>query len=91
MKRSLSKYIWLIATAVIFIYTAVVTVRNMVVIIRINSRVSRLEEQYDLYRSRVDQDSSLLERIKYDEYLEQFAREKFHMQRANEYIYIVED
>ncbi|MBR5334361.1 MAG: septum formation initiator family protein [Alistipes sp.] len=91
MKRSLSKYIWLIATAVIFIYTAVVTVRNMVVIIRINSRVSRLEEQYDLYRSRVDQDSTLLERLKYDEYLEQFAREKFHMQRANEYIYIVED
>ena len=63
----------------------------MVVIIRINSRVSRLEEQYDLYRSRVDQDSTLLERLKYDEYLEQFAREKFHMQRANEYIYIVED
>ena len=91
MKRSLSKYIWLIATAVIFIYTAVVTVRNMVVIIRINSRVSRLEEQYNLYRSRVDQDSTLLERLKYDEYLEQFAREKFHMQRANEYIYIVED
>lgn len=91
MKKSLSKYIWLVATAVIFIYTAVVTVRNMVVIIRINSRVSRLEEQYDLYRSRVDQDSTLLERLKYDEYLEQFAREKFHMQRANEYIYIVED
>ena len=91
MKKSLSKYIWLVATAVIFIYTAVVTVRNMVVITRINSRVSRLEEQYDLYRSRVDQDSTLLERLKYDEYLEQFAREKFHMQRANEYIYIVED
>ena len=91
MKKSLSKYIWLVATAVIFIYTAVVTVRNMVVIIRINSRVSRLEEQYDLYRSRVDQDSTLLEHLKYDEYLEQFAREKFHMQRANEYIYIVED
>ena len=26
-----------------------------------------------------------------DEYLEQYAREKFHMQRPNEYIYIIEE
>ena len=91
MKRSLSKYLWLGLTAVIFIYTAVVIVRNLVVIVRVNSRISNLEEQYDLYRSRVDQDSTLLEQLKYDEYLEQFAREKFHMQREDEHIYIVED
>ena len=91
MKRSLSKYLWLGLTAVIFIYTAVVIVRNLVVIVRVNSRISNLEEQYDLYRSRVDHDSTLLEQLKYDEYLEQFAREKFHMQRADEHIYIVED
>ena len=72
MKRSLSKYLWLGLTAVIFIYTAVVIVRNLVVIVRVNSRISNLEEQYDLYRSRVDQDSTLLEQLKYDEYLEQF-------------------
>ncbi len=91
MKRSLSKYLWLGLTAVIFIYTAVVIVRNLVVIVRVNSRISNLEEQYDIYRSRVVQDSTLLEQLKYDEYLEQFAREKFHMQRADEHIYIVED
>ena len=91
MKRSLSKYLWLGLTAVIFIYMAVVIVRNLIVIVRVNSRISNLEEQYDLYRSRVDQDSTLLEQLKYDEYLEQFAREKFHMQRADEHIYIVED
>ncbi len=91
MKQSLSKYLWLGATAVIFIYTAVVTVRNLVIIVRVNSRIARLEKQYDLYRGRIDQDSTLLEQMKYDEYLEQFAREKFHMQRANENIYIVED
>lgn len=91
MKQRLSKYLWLGVTAVIFIYTAVVTVRNLVIIVRVNSRIARLEKQYDLYRGRIDQDSTLLEQLKYDEYLEQFAREKFHMQRANENIYIVED
>ena len=91
MRRSLSRYLWLGLTTVIFIYTAVVIVRNLVVIVRVNSRISNLQVQYDLYRSRVDQDSTLLEQLKYDEYLEQFAREKFHMQRADEHIYIVED
>ena len=62
----------------------------MVVIIRINSRVSRLEEQYDLYRSRVDQDSTLLERLKYDECLEQFARETYRMHAPNEDVYVIE-
>ena len=90
MKRSMSRYLWLGLTAVIFIYTAVVIVRNLVVIVRVNSRISNLEEQYDLYRSRVDQDSTLLEQLKYDEYLEQYARERYHMQRPDEYIYIVE-
>lgn len=74
----------------IFIYTAIVTVRNLVTIYRVNSRISRLEEQYELYRNRIEQDSTLLERLTYDEYLEQYAREKFHMQMADEYIYIVE-
>jgi predicted GTPase len=32
-----------------------------------------------------------LEKKKYDEYLEQYARENFHMQRADELIYIVEE
>ena len=89
--RSLSKYLWLGLTAVILFYTAIVTVRNLIVIVRVKSRISNLEEQYDLYRGRVEQDSILLEHLKYDEYLEQFAREKFHMQRADEYIYIIED
>ena len=90
MKTSVSKYFWTSLTAVIFIYTAVVTVRNVITIFRVNSRISRLEEQYELYRSRIEQDSTLLEHLNYDEYLEQYAREKFHMQKADEYIYIVE-
>ena len=90
MKFGASKYLWTGLTAVVFIYTAVVTVRNLITIVRVNSRISRLEEQYDLYRARIEQDSTLLERLNYDEYLEQYARERFHMQKSDEYIYIVE-
>ncbi len=82
---------WQVLTAVIIIYTAMLTVRNLVRMVKIQSRISLLEDQRDFFQQRISEDSTLLERLNYDEYLEQYAREKFHMQRPNEYIYILED
>lgn len=89
--RQWSKWIWRGVTAVILIYTAALTVRNLIIIVKVHHRIARLEEQRDHFRTRITEDSTMLERLKYDEYLEQYAREKFHMQRPNEYIYIVEE
>ena len=58
--------------------------------ISLNHRIGLLEEQRDMYQARITEDSTMLERLNYDEFLEQYARERFHMQRENEYIYIVE-
>ncbi|MBR2169992.1 MAG: septum formation initiator family protein [Alistipes sp.] len=91
MGLNISKRIWQCVTAVIFIYTAVLTVRNLITTIKMRHRISRLEEQRDHYRARIEEDSTMLERLNYDEFLEQYARERFHMQRSNEHIYIVED
>ena len=88
---NISKRIWQCVTAVIFIYTAVLTVRNLITTIKMRHRISRLEEQRDHYRARIEEDSAMLERLNYDEFLEQYARERFHMQRSNEHIYIMED
>ena len=90
MKAKFSKKVWFGVTAVIFIYTATLTVRNLFTFIRTESRISDLEEQYDYYRDRIREDSTMIERLNFDEYLEQYARERYHMQRPNEYIYIVE-
>jgi cell division protein FtsB len=65
-------------------------VRNLVTVISLRHRIGLLEEQRDLYQTRITEDSTMLERLNYDEFLEQYARERFHMQRANEYIYIIE-
>ena len=91
MASGLSKRVWQVLTAVIILYTAVLTVRNLVRMIKVQSRIALLEDQKDYFRGRIAEDSTLLERLNYDEYLEQYAREKFHMQRANEYIYVLED
>ena len=91
MASGFSKRVWQVLTAVIIVYTAVLTVRNLARMIKVQSRIAVLEDQKDYFRQRIAEDSTLLERLNYDEYLEQYAREKFHMQRANEYIYILED
>ncbi len=90
MSKGWSRKVWFCITAVIFIYTAVLTVRNLVAFFKTEHRISRLEAQRDHYRNRIREDSTMLERLKYDEYLEQYARERYHMQRPDEYIYIVE-
>ena len=90
MRDKIGRYVWLTITAVICVYTAVLTVRNLVSVISLRHRIGLLEEQRDLYQSRITEDSTMLERLNYDEFLEQYARERFHMQRANEYIYIIE-
>lgn len=91
MDRKVSRKIWLGITAVIFVYTAVLTVRNLITVIKVEHRIGRLEDQQEMFRQRIEQDSTILERLKYDEYLEQYAREKFHMQRSDEHVYIMED
>ena len=92
MDRSkITKRVWQCLTAAVFIYTAVVIVRNLITIVRVNYRISEMEDHRDLYQARITEESTMLEHLKYDEYLEQYAREKFHMQRPNEYIYIIEE
>lgn len=82
---------WFSVTAVIFLYTAVLIVRNLITFFRTERRIAELEVQHDYYLERIRQDSTMIERLNYDEYLEQYARERYHMQRPNEYIYIVEE
>lgn len=86
----ITKRIWLCLTAVVIIYTSLLIVRNLMTIIRVDHRTRQLEAERDHYQARITEDSTMLEQLNYDEYLEQFAREKFHMQRPNEYIYIIE-
>ena len=65
--------------------------RNLFTMIKVRHRTSRLEEQRDHYRARIQEDSVMLAQLNYDEFLEKYARERFHMQRPNEFIYIIEE
>lgn len=91
MSLQLGKRFWIVATATIFILSAMVVGRNAVHAVKIKRQVNALAREEQYYRSRIEQDSTLLEQLRYDDYLEEFARENFQMQRADEHVYILKE
>lgn len=85
------KRFWIGATLFIVAFTLFIVGRNVVHAIRIQRQINALIRQQEALRVRIDADSTLLEQLRYDEYLEEFAREHFRMRRSDDYVYIVEE
>ncbi|MBE6211090.1 MAG: septum formation initiator [Rikenellaceae bacterium] len=89
MKVKLGDRFWITITTAIIVFTFVVVVRNLVTVVKTYHRINLLEREKEIYEKRIAEDSTLLENLQYDEYLEQYAREHYHMQRRNEDVYII--
>lgn len=76
------KKFWIAATAVIVVVTLFVVGRNLLHAVKIKRQINALEREREFYRARIEQDSTLQERLRYDDYLEEYAREHYHMQAA---------
>ena len=81
---------WIAFTVVVSMFTLYFVAGNIINIIRLHSRMSALGREKKRYLQSIEADSTLIERLKYDEYLEAYARERFHMQRPDEDVYIIE-
>lgn len=85
------KRFWIITTSIIILFTVFVVGRNLLHTVKIRHEISLLEREKELYEQRIERDSVLLERLRYDDYLEEYARERYRMQRRGEQVYIVEE
>lgn len=85
------KYIWIVATAFILVFTLMVAGRNTVHTVKIKRQIRALARERERFREKIARDSALLERLRYDDYLEEYARERFRMHRRDEQIYILEE
>ena len=74
----------------IILFTLVVIGRNLITVVKVHHRIRLLKREKAMYEERIAKDSTLLEQLQYNEYLEQYAREHYHMQRRNEDVYIME-
>lgn len=91
MKIRIGRRFWILLTAGIVVFSVFVIGRNALHAVKIKRQINVLERQYDFYVEKIAQDSTLLERLRYDDYLEEYAREHYHMQRRNEHVYILEE
>lgn len=91
MKIQLGRRFWIVLTAVIVVFSIFVIGRNALHAVKIKRQINTMEREREFYVDKIVQDSMLLERLRYDDYLEEYAREHYHMQRRNEHVYILED
>ena len=87
--EKIKKYFWMALTLVAGVFSVSVIVQNLWHARTISRQINLLETEQAVYRRSIAEDSTLLERLKYDEYLEQFAREQYRMQRSNEKVFII--
>lgn len=91
MKIRPGRKFWIAATAIIVVLTLFVVGRNALHAVKIKGQINALLREELFYRERIAQDSTLVEQLRYDDYLEEYARENYHMQRRDEHVYIVEE
>ena len=91
MKIRPGRKFWIAATAIIVVLTLFVVGRNALHAVKIKGQINALLREKLFYRERIAQDSALVEQLRYDDYLEEYARENYHMQRRDEHVYIVEE
>ena len=91
MRFEVGRKFWIAATAIIVVLTLFVVGRNALHAVKIKGQINALLREELFYRERIAQDSALVEQLRYDDYLEEYARENYHMQGRNEHVYIIRE
>ena len=73
----------------VILLTLLAAGRNLIHALKIRGQIKELEQEKALYEEKIVRDSTLIERLKEDDFLEQYAREHYHMQRKGEKVYII--
>ena len=91
MKFQFGRGFWIVLTAVIVVFSLFVIGRNALHAVKIKRQINALTRERSFYVEKIAQDSALLEQLRYDDYLEEYAREHYHMQRRAEHVSILEE
>ena len=74
----------------IIIFILLITVfdkNNLIEVWKLNQQLNELESQRDYYQQKITQDSTILENLKDDAFLERYAREHYLMKRQGDNLY----
>ncbi len=86
-----TKRFWIIAVFIAVVVMIFLSGSYIVECFRLRREISALEDQIEMYRDKIAEDSIMLENLKYDEYIEAYAREHYNLQKKSETVYIIKD
>ena len=96
MNFSVNKFLkdrrlWMISIGIFILLITVFDKNNLIEVWKLNQQLNELESQRDYYQQKITQDSTILENLKDDAFLERYAREHYLMKRQGETIYIIKE
>ncbi len=92
MKRIWEKYrIWIVITIAFLLIITVFSKNTAIEAMAIRRRIKIMQKEQRYYRERSREDSTFLENLKQDRFLEEYARETFYMKGRGEEIYLLEE
>ena len=92
MKRIWEKYrIWIVITIAFLLIITVFSKNTAIEAMAIRRRIKIMQKEQRYYRERSREDSTFLETLKQDRFLEKYARETFYMKGRGEEIYLLEE
>lgn len=80
----------MLATVVFLVLVLFVSDLSFVGLVRTKTSVRRLRGEIERYEGQIREDSIFIERLKDDEFLERYAREKHLMHSKDEQLFIIE-
>jgi cell division protein FtsB len=81
--------LWWVTIVVFILLIAFLDKNNLIDRHRLKVEIRELEAERDYYRGRIEEDSLLLQRLKDDAFLEQYARERYLFRKSGEQLYII--
>ena len=81
--------LWVITIAVFVLVVAVFDKNILIEAWRLRQKINDLEAQKEYYQQKITEDSTILENLRDDDYLERYAREHYLMKRKDETIYLL--
>ncbi len=81
--------LWVITIAVFVLVVAVFDKNNLIEAWRLRQKINELEAQKEYYQQKITEDSTILEHLRDDDFLERYAREHYLMKRKDETIYLL--
>ena len=89
MKIELSRRFWWITTGIVVLFTLVFVGQNLLHVLSLKRDITKLEDEEEAYLEKIERDSTLVNQLRHNDYLEEYAREQFGMRCTEEEVFII--